>query len=74
MKIKYVGSSGVRIIGVFEWNAQNGFVQDVPNELAASLLTYPRPDFELAEGEDAAAAEKAVEEVVAGIKPAKSKK
>ena len=74
MRIKYVGPSGVRIIEEFEWNAQNSFVQDVPNELAASLLTYPRPDFELAEGEDAAAAEKAVEEVVTGLKPTKSKK
>ena len=74
MRIKYVGGSGVRIIGGFEWNAQNGFVQDVPNELAASLLTYPRPDFELAAGEDAEAAAKVVEEVVEGLKPAKSKK
>lgn len=45
IKIKYVGGSGVRRIEAHEWNADNGYVASVPASLAASLLTYPRPDF-----------------------------
>jgi hypothetical protein len=68
MRVKYIGSAGVRIIEPYEWNAGNGFVQEVPDEVAASLLTYPRPDFALADDEDKQAAEAAIEEVVADKK------
>ena len=50
MKIKYTGKSNIRNIGEYSWNAGNDFIQDVTDtELAANLLTYPRPEFEMAE-------------------------
>ena len=55
MRIRYVGTSGVRIIEPFEWNKENDFVQDVPDELAENLLTYPYPDWESAEEDPEAA-------------------
>lgn len=50
MKIRYVGTSDVRIIGEYRWDASNGFVQDVTDpEILENLLTYPKPDFEAVE-------------------------
>ena len=49
MRIKYKGKATVRTIMQYRWDKANGYVCDVPDELAANLLTYPRPDFELAE-------------------------
>lgn len=47
MRIKYVGP-GVRIIHPYVWDPSNGFVVDVCEpELAANLLTYPFPEFQL---------------------------
>jgi hypothetical protein len=50
MKIKYVGKAGVRRIdredmGSFVWAADVEYAANVPADLAAELLTYPRPDF-----------------------------
>lgn len=49
MKIRYVGKAAIREIERdgerFAWAADVDFVQDVPADLAAELLTYPRPDF-----------------------------
>ena len=55
MKIKYVGGATVRTVMQYRWDKANGFVCDVPAELAANLLTYPRPDFVLAEPKPEAA-------------------
>jgi hypothetical protein len=49
MRIKYKGNATVRTIMQYRWDKANGYVCDVPEALAANLLTYPRPDFELAE-------------------------
>ena len=61
MKIRYIGKSQVRVIGEYRWDANNEFIQDVDTELAADLLTYPRPEFEAVEEED-------VEEVISFVK------
>ena len=55
VKIKYVGSATVRTVMQYRWDKANGYVCDVPAELAANLLTYPRPDFVLAEPKPEAA-------------------
>jgi len=50
MKIKYVGLAGVRVIGPYRWEKENGYIQDVTDEATLmNLLTYPRPDFEVVE-------------------------
>jgi hypothetical protein len=49
MRIRYKGNATVRTIMQYRWDKANGYVCDVPEALAANLLTYPRPDFELAE-------------------------
>lgn len=38
----------VRRIGGYEWSHKAGWTQDVDLNVAAELLTYPRPDFQLA--------------------------
>lgn len=65
MKIRYVGSATIRTIMQYRWDKSNGFVCDVPESLAANLLTYPRPDFVLAEP-NKEAAEKKIEDSLAG--------
>jgi hypothetical protein len=49
MKIRYVGQATIRIIERddkrYVWAADVNYAQDVPADLAAELLTYPRPDF-----------------------------
>lgn len=60
MKIRYKGNATVRTIMHYRWDKANGYVCDVPEELAANLLTYPRPDFELAE-KDVPAAKAVIE-------------
>lgn len=51
MKIRYVGP-GVRIIEQYRWDDTNGKVVDVIEaDLAANLLTYPYPQFELVNDE-----------------------
>lgn len=42
VKVRYVGSSGVRQLDGYEWNAGNLYVQRVSPATAAALLTYPR--------------------------------
>jgi hypothetical protein len=50
MKIRYVGMAGVREIGPYVWNQENGYVQDVTDPaILEDVMTYPRPDFELVE-------------------------
>jgi hypothetical protein len=47
MKFRYTGRAHVRIIGKYEWNAENGYVQDVTDEeLILNLQTYPRNEWE----------------------------
>jgi len=47
MLIRYVGF-GTRLIGPYRWDEDNGHVADVDDvQVAANLLTYPRPEFEL---------------------------
>lgn len=55
MRIRYKGNATVRTIMQYRWDKANGYVCDVPDQLAANLLTYPRPDFELAESNPKAA-------------------
>jgi hypothetical protein len=64
MKIRYVGNATVRTIMQYRWDKSNGFVCDVPEAVAANLLTYPRPDFVLAEP-NKEAAEKKIEKELA---------
>lgn len=52
MLFRYVGSSGIRIIGNYQWDASNGFVTEVADpELILNLLSYPLPEFEVAANE-----------------------
>lgn len=47
VRIKYVGF-GTRIVGPYTWDERNGHVVEVDDlQIAANLLTYPRPEFEL---------------------------
>jgi hypothetical protein len=62
-KIRYTGTSTVRIIEPFEWNKENEYVQDVPDELAQELITYPYPEWEIAE-EDPEAVKARLEEAM----------
>lgn len=62
--IRYVGHNGRREIGTYVWSPENGHACAVDIATAIELLTYPRPDFELAQELDAAQAaalEKALE-------------
>jgi len=45
--VRYIGLSTVRIIQPYVWNEENKYVQDVPLEKAAELVTYPGQQFEL---------------------------
>lgn len=41
-RIKYIGSSDPRVIGKYEWNSENEFIQTVTDpELIENLKTYP---------------------------------
>lgn len=72
MRIRYVGTAGRRTIGEIEWNAENGYTTEVEDvELAATLVTYPRPDFELVEASNEAL--KALAETL-GIKISEARK
>ena len=52
MLIRFVGPGHhVRVVGEFEWGRKAGWVQDVPAELAANLLTTPGEQFEVADEE-----------------------
>lgn len=44
MKIKWIGI-GERIIQPYIWCKENGYIQDVPLEKAAELVTYPGNQF-----------------------------
>ena len=47
IKVRYTGLSTVRIIHPYVWNPENDYIQEVPLEKAAELVTYPGPQFEL---------------------------
>ena len=47
MKIRYIGLSTVRIIQPYVWEPTNNWIQEVPLEKAAELVTYPGPQFAL---------------------------
>jgi len=50
MMIRYVGKSTVRELGQYVWNAENGYLQDVTDpQTLEEILTYPKPDFEVAD-------------------------
>lgn len=66
--VRYVGGAQVRVIGKYRWEAGNGYVQKVPAALAAELMTYPRPDFELVNEAD----EKTIENALKGREEAES--
>ena len=58
MKIKYTGTAGVREIGPYVWNQENGYVQDVTDPvILEDCLTYPRPEFEAVEEAEISEAE-----------------
>ncbi len=58
MKIKYTGTAGVREIGPYVWNQENGYVQDVTDAaILDDCLTYPRPEFEAVEEAEISEAE-----------------
>lgn len=42
---------GVRDMGAYSWNPANDFIQEVPLEMAAELITYPGNQFELVDPE-----------------------
>ncbi len=45
LRIKYVGF-GTRIVGPYTWDESNNHVVEVDDlQIAANLLTYPRPEF-----------------------------
>jgi hypothetical protein len=46
--IRYEGSSGVRIVKPYRWDASNDHVVDVDVDTAANLLTLPGDDFVIA--------------------------
>ena len=49
VKVLYKPMFGIRQIDPYEWNETNGYMQEVPLELAAQLMTYPDPNqFEVA--------------------------
>jgi hypothetical protein len=74
MKIKYAGPATVRVIDPYRWSKENGYVQDVPNEVAADLLTSPDNEFRLADGENATAAQETIEKVIDNIHPKRRSK
>ena len=47
IKVRYTGLSTVRIIHPYVWNPENDYIQEVPLEKAAELVTYPGPQFVL---------------------------
>lgn len=47
IKVRYVGLSTVRILQPYIWEPRNEYVQAVPLERAAELVTYPGEQFEL---------------------------
>jgi len=47
IKVRYIGQSTVRIIQPYIWDPHNDYVQEMPLEKAAELVTYPGPQFEL---------------------------
>jgi hypothetical protein len=48
MLIRYTGSSVIRrTVGPYEWSQATQFVQDVPADMAADLLTSPENAFEV---------------------------
>lgn len=48
MRLKYVGGSGVRIVGRYRWTKNNEYTTNVPDRMGAELLTQPRREFEIA--------------------------
>jgi predicted flap endonuclease-1-like 5' DNA nuclease len=51
MRIRYVGG-GTRVWGEHVFDEGNGFVAEVEVEVAAEMLTYPRPQF-VVDGDEA---------------------
>jgi len=47
IQVRYVGQSTVRIIQPFMWDPRNDYIEAVPLEKAAELVTYPGQQFEL---------------------------
>jgi len=47
IQVRYIGQSTVRIIQPYVWDPKNDYVQAVPLDKAAELVTYPGPQFEL---------------------------
>jgi hypothetical protein len=46
MLIRFTGPSVIRrVVGPYEWGQHNGYVQDVPADMAANLLTMPGDAF-----------------------------
>ena len=38
-KVKYTGTSGVRIVGSYQWDASNNFVVNIPDSDSDTLAT-----------------------------------
>jgi len=47
IKIRYIGLSTIRIIQPYIWEPTNNWIQEVPLEKAAELVTYPGQQFVL---------------------------
>lgn len=46
VRVRYIGMAGRRIVGEHEWNAQNGFVQEVADRALVAVL-QAEGDFEV---------------------------
>jgi hypothetical protein len=51
MKVRWRGI-GIRIMDPYSWTPENKFIQDVPLEKAADLVTYPGSQFELVDPDE----------------------
>jgi hypothetical protein len=52
MKLEFTGKRHIRrIVGEVEWSAKAGWVQEVPAELAAELLTSPEARFKVSDSD-----------------------
>lgn len=62
MNIRYTGKRKIRIVGPYQWDASNGFIQEVTEQdLIDDLLTEPSNEFEAEPEPEPAKAKKAKE-------------
>ena len=52
IQVRYIGLSTIRIIQPFIWEPKNNWIQKVPLEKAAELMTYPNNQFALVDPDE----------------------